>query len=73
MTFHSIESDLIIDLCKYQLFAVISFFHTIQVILDYRRDDSSSRGFNNHQFLTVHMWDESPYGVWRTQFINKNR
>ena len=46
---------------------------TSSVILDVRRDDSSSRGYNNHQFLTVHMWDESPYGVWQLKVINKNR
>ena len=46
---------------------------TVSNILDVRRADTDSRGYTNHQFLTVHMWDESPFGVWQLKIINKNR
>lgn len=49
---------------------LISPAGTESVIMDYRKYDSSNRGFHDHDLLTVHMWDENPYGVWRLKVIN---
>lgn len=49
---------------------LISPSGTESVIMDKRRHDSSSRGYSNHDLLTVHMWDENPYGVWRLKVVN---
>ena len=49
---------------------LISPAGTESIIMDRRRHDSSSRGYSNHDLLTVHMWDENPYGVWRLKIIN---
>jgi hypothetical protein len=43
---------------------------TESVLMDKRPFDSSSRGYGNHEFLTVHMWDENPYGNWKLVIIN---
>lgn len=49
---------------------LISPAGTESIIMDKRRHDSSSRGYSSHDLLTVHMWDENPYGVWRLKIIN---
>ena len=34
------------------------------VFLGERAHDYSSKGFQNFPFMTVHFWDEAPYGEW---------
>ena len=33
-------------------------------VLGERAHDYSSKGFQNFPFMTVHFWDEAPYGEW---------
>lgn len=44
---------------------LISPSNTISTILSNRPEDSSSDGFVNWSFTTVHMWGESPDGLWK--------
>jgi len=37
---------------------------TRSMILGERAHDYSSKGFQNFPFMTVHFWDEAPYGEW---------
>ena len=36
----------------------------LNFILGRRIHDWSSKGFQNFPFMSVHFWDESPYGEW---------
>jgi len=43
---------------------------TESVIVGARRYDNSKQGYYGHEFMTVHMWDESPYGEWHLKIMN---
>lgn len=43
---------------------------TKSMILGRRQHDSSPKGFSNFNFLTVHFWDEQPFGKWSLQIVN---
>ena len=49
---------------------LISPSGTKSMILGKRQHDSSPKGFNNFNFLTVHFWDEDPFGTWKLQIVN---
>ncbi|RVE51309.1 hypothetical protein evm_003989 [Chilo suppressalis] len=38
-----------------------------------RAHDSSRAGFNSWPFMSVHMWGESPLGVWQLEVSNEGR
>ncbi|KAL0870656.1 hypothetical protein ABMA27_005604 [Loxostege sticticalis] len=38
-----------------------------------RAHDSSRSGFNSWPFMSVHMWGESPLGVWQLEVSNEGR
>ncbi|CAH2049243.1 unnamed protein product, partial [Iphiclides podalirius] len=38
-----------------------------------RAHDSSHAGFNSWPFMSVHMWGESPLGVWQLEVSNEGR
>ncbi|XP_028173178.1 furin-like protease 1, partial [Ostrinia furnacalis] len=38
-----------------------------------RAHDSSHSGFNSWPFMSVHMWGESPLGVWQLEVSNEGR
>jgi len=44
--------------------------NTTSTLIAKRPKDYSRNGFNDWPFLTVHMWEESPYGTWYLQVIN---
>jgi len=46
---------------------------TRSVLIDKRPKDYSRLGFNDWPFLTVHMWEESPVGVWTLEVFNDGR
>lgn len=39
----------------------------------YRAQDSSRAGFAAWPFMSVHMWGESPLGVWQLEVYNEGR
>ena len=49
---------------------LISPMGTKSMILGRRQHDSSPKGFSNFNFLTVHFWDEKPFGKWTLQIVN---
>ena len=42
----------------------LRFRTTNRLFLGERAHDYSSKGFQNFPFMTVHFWDEAPYGEW---------
>ncbi|XP_071039452.1 neuroendocrine convertase 1-like isoform X2 [Parasteatoda tepidariorum] len=38
---------------------------TVSMVLSRREKDTSSLGFKNWTFLSVHFWGENPHGVWK--------
>ncbi|VVD02084.1 unnamed protein product, partial [Leptidea sinapis] len=53
--------------------ALISPAGTRATLLAPRPHDSSRAGFNSWPFMSVHMWGESPLGVWQLEVSNEGR
>jgi len=49
---------------------ITSPHETESTILDKRPHDASSKGFDKFEFLSVHFWDESPFGEWQLKIEN---
>ncbi|XP_050679283.1 furin-like protease 1, isoforms 1/1-X/2 isoform X3 [Leptidea sinapis] len=53
--------------------ALISPAGTRATLLAPRPHDSSRAGFNSWPFMSVHMWGESPLGIWQLEVSNEGR
>lgn len=52
---------------------VISPGNTKSTLLSVRRLDKDTFGLTDWDFMTVHLWDESPSGTWKLQFHHKKQ
>lgn len=50
---------------------IISPGGTKSQLLSVRRNDKDTYGLTDWDFMTVHLWDESPEGTWKLQFHHK--
>ena len=46
---------------------------TVAILLPQRREDYSSSGFTNWEFMSTHTWGEDPKGTWRLEIENHGK
>ena len=46
---------------------------TVAILLPQRREDYSSSGFTNWEFMSTHTWGEDPKGTWTLEIENHGK
>ena len=46
---------------------------TVAILLPQRREDYSSSGFTNWEFMSTHTWGEDPKGTWKLEIENHGK
>jgi subtilisin-like proprotein convertase family protein len=61
-----IHDELLTSVCK----QINCFLGTRTTLLSERDQDTSSEGFKNWSFMSVHNWAENPKGLWTIKIMD---